>query len=50
MDGGTLDAGANDTNDTNDANDANDTNVLRSDGGFTLDTARWIDWTVPSLL
>jgi hypothetical protein len=26
-----------------------DTNVLKSDGGFTLDTARWIDWTVPTL-
>lgn len=27
-----------------------DTNVLRTDGGFTLDKARWIDWTVPVLL
>jgi hypothetical protein len=26
-----------------------DTNVLKTDGGFTLDTATWIDWTVPSL-
>jgi hypothetical protein len=26
-----------------------DTNVLKSDAGFTLDTDRWIDWSVPSL-
>lgn len=26
-----------------------DTNVLKSDGGFTLDKARWVDWTVPTL-
>jgi hypothetical protein len=26
-----------------------DTNILRTDGGFTLDTAQWIDWTTPTL-
>jgi hypothetical protein len=25
------------------------TSVLKSDGGFTLDKATWIDWTVPTL-
>ena len=26
-----------------------DTNVLKTDGGFTLDKATWVDWTVPTL-
>jgi hypothetical protein len=26
-----------------------DTNVLKTDGGFTLDKATWIDWTEPTL-
>ena len=26
-----------------------DTNVLETDGGYTVDEARWIDWTVPEL-
>jgi hypothetical protein len=25
-----------------------DTNVMRTDGGFTFDEARWVDWTVPN--
>lgn len=37
LDGGALTGGA------------VDTNIFRSDGGFTLDQARWIDWTVPWL-
>ncbi len=24
-----------------------DTNVMKTDGGFTFDEARWVDWTVP---
>jgi hypothetical protein len=28
---------------------SSDTNVLKTNGGFTLDEARWIDWTVPTL-
>lgn len=30
-------------------NGAADTNVLKTNGGFTLDEARWIDWSVPAL-
>lgn len=26
-----------------------DTNVMYTDGGFVLDEARWVDWTVPQL-
>jgi hypothetical protein len=26
-----------------------DTNVLKTDGGFTFDMARWVDWDVPTL-
>lgn len=26
-----------------------DTNVLKTDGGFVLDEARWVDWTTPRL-
>jgi len=26
------------------------TTVIRTDGGFTFDRARWVDWTVPPLL
>jgi hypothetical protein len=26
-----------------------DTHVLKTDGGFTLDEARWVDWTTPVL-
>jgi hypothetical protein len=28
---------------------ADDTAIFRTDGGFTLDQARWLDWTVPTL-
>jgi hypothetical protein len=30
-------------------NGSADTNVVKTDGGYTLDEARWIDWTVPTL-
>jgi hypothetical protein len=26
-----------------------DTNVLSTDGNFTLDEERWVDWDVPTL-